>query len=351
MAHHQPKRAVHFVGSYPANNVEAAMRAQIEHTPSIRFVSDGETGKRSNWVIDLIESYRDNPAFTLVKDGHWTSYTDCPEFTVAQGHVLTPKDFSLNYYDYAVQAWPVLQELRQEYKRPNLKLQIGIPHALDLTLFTMGLAGLQDATNFTVALQATLQQIEKIYEEFGDNVVFQIETPASLSVSLLPQDQLPPSLLPGALGKSIADLAAQAPTGAHFGIHLCLGDLGHESRGQLESRKPSVDLANAIAQNWPEGRTLEYIHEPIAAGQHPPLLNRDSYQALNQLQLPYGTHYIAGLVHEAASDADQRQVLRWVEEFTPKNIAIDIATACGLGRRTRQEAQDLAKRMNDLAQA
>ncbi len=351
MGHNQTKHAVHFVGSYPAGNIEAAMRAQIEQTPSVRFISDGETGDRANWVVSLIESYRHNSAFTLVKDGHWTSYTDCPEFAVSKDHTLTPKDFALSYSTYALQAWPVLQKLRQEYNRPDLKLQVGIPHALDLTLFTMGLAGLADPANLTVATQATLQQISRIYEELGNNVVFQIETPASLSVSLLPQDQLPPSLLPAALGKSIADLAAQAPSGAQFGVHLCLGDLGHESRGQLQTRQPSVNLANAIAQNWPHGRTLEYIHEPIAAGQHPPLLDRAAYESLSKLQLPVATHYVAGLVHEAASDEDQLRVLQWIKECAPKGLAIDIATACGLGRRDQQQAQQLVERMSTLAQA
>jgi len=179
--------------------------------------------------------------------------------------------------------------------------------------------------------------------------VFQIETPASLSVSLLPQDQLPPSLQPEILGKSIANLAAQAPAGACFGVHLCLGDLAHESRGQLANRKPSVDLANAIAKNWPQGRTLEYIHEPIAAGQYPPLLDKATYEPLNSLSLPKNAHYIAGLVQEKASADDQKQVLNWVESFVPDGIKVGIASACGLGRRTAEEAQHLAQHMAELA--
>jgi hypothetical protein len=347
----QNQRTVHYVGSYPADTCEQAMRAQIEQTPTVRFVSDGETGERANWVIALIESYRNNPAFSLAKDGRWTSYTDCPEFRVADGHSLEAKDFRLNYAAFAMQAWPILERLRQEYNRPDLKLQVGIPHALDLVLFTLGLTGLQDPHNFDVAVQATLGQIRALHAELGDNVVFQIETPASLSVSLLPQDQLPPSLQPEALGKSIADLAAQAPVGAHFGIHLCLGDLGHESRGQLASRQPSVDLANAIAHNWPKGRTLEYIHEPIAAGQHSPLLDKAAYESLADLSLPKDTYYIAGLVHEKATADDQKQVLGWVESFVPAGIKIGIASACGLGRRTTEEAERLTQRMAALAEA
>lgn len=348
-------RSVKFIGSYPAETGEEAMRAQIEYGGhNVLEVSDGETGERQNWIVDHISSYESNDAFVKTKPGGWTNYEDCPEFDVAPGHTLTPNDFRLQYHANAVRAWPTLAHLREAYDRPDLKLQVGVPHSLDMSLFTFGLARGLDPELSDKYAQATAEQIERIRNEpFGDEVVFQIETPASMSMALFPQDQLPSNLHPDMLGKSIGDLANRAPQESHFGVHLCLGDLGNESRGQLPNRAASVILMNAISRHvtWHGKQRLDYIHEPVAAGKNPPILDQQAYHELRDLRLHQGTRYIAGMVHEAQTFEQQKQVLAWIEGELPEGQTLGLAAACGLGRRSQQMATFIARRMTALARS
>lgn len=342
----------HFVGSYPADSAEQAMRDMIGYgSDALQYLGDGETGRRKNWVVEQIDSYYGNDAFVVVKDGSWTNYEDCPEFGISPGHTLRPQDFNLRYHSDAVESWPVFDRLRHEYDRPDLAFQVGIPHSLDMSLFTFGLANGLDPELLDAYTKATVQQMERIREEsFGDEVVFQIETPASMSMALFPQDQIPESLQPSGLSESIAELVNQAPEHSKFGIHLCLGDLGNESRGQLPDRTAAVTLINEIGNKaaW-QSQKLEYVHEPHAAGKNPPILDKVSYQALANLRLPEGTRYIAGMVHESQSLDNQKQVLTWIKEALPESQTLGIATACGLGRRSLKLARFVGQRMYTLA--
>jgi hypothetical protein len=349
------QHSVHFVGSYPAESAEAAMYDMASiGGDALSQMSDGETGLRKDWVVAQIESYCNNPAFELVKDGHWTSYEDCPVFKVTEGHELAPEDFGLRYHADAVASWSAFERVRNELNRPDLKFQVGIPHFLDMSLFTFGAdnwAGLDPAL-VEAYRQATVDQIKAIRNEpFGDQVVFQIETPVSLSMSFFPQEALPPQLHPHALGESIAELAALTPKDTAFGVHLCVGDLGNKGRGIPASRAASVRLMNEMSAPgvWPEERPLLYIHEPDAAGDEPPIVDSAVYEDLRDLRLPKDTRYIAGMVHERASIEDQRTVLGYIVDALPENQALGLAAACGLGRRSLTVAQGIGERMVELA--
>lgn len=347
------QHSVHFVGSYPGETAEAAMRDMLSiGGDALSQMSDGETGLRKDWVVAQIESYRKNPAFELVQDGHWTSYEDCPSFKVAEGYQLAPDDFGLRYHTDAVASWPAFQAVREEYNRPDLKFQIGIPHSLDMSLFSFGLERGLDPALLDAYRQATIDQIKAICDEpFGDQVVFQIETPASLSMSFFPQEALPPQLHPRALGESIAELAALSPKGTAFGVHLCVGDLGNKGRAMPESRAASVRLMNEMSAPgvWPEEMPLLYIHEPDAAGNKPPIVDNAVYEDLRDLRLPKGTRYIAGMVHERQNMEDQRRVLGYIADALPDDQELGLAAACGLGRRSLSAARFIGERMVELA--
>lgn len=347
------QHSVHFVGSYPAESADGAIYDMTYiGGEGLSQVSDGETGARKNWVVNQIESYRDNPAFELVRDGHWTSYDDCPEFKVADGHILSPDDFGLRYHADAVASWRTFDHVRRELGRPDIKFQVGIPHALDMSLFTFGMERGLDPGLERVYTQATLRQIEAIRDEpFGDEVVFQIETPATMSSLLLPPKDLPPKLHLQELGQGLAWLAAQAPAETEFGVHLCVGDLGNEARAQFASRASAVMMANTISVEWPHDKKLLYIHEPIAAGKKPPIVDEQAYSGLQHLALGQETRYIAGMVHERQPIDEQRQVLAYIKDALPEGQALGLAAACGLGRRSWQAARKVGRRTTALARS
>jgi hypothetical protein len=97
-----------------------------------------------------------------------------------------------------------------------------------------------------------------------------------------------------------------------------------------------VLLANAIVKAWPAGRPLEFIHAPFAAANKVPRTDAVWYAPLQKLQLPAQTRFIAGFAHEDQDIEDQRRIRTMIERLVGREV--DVATSCGLGRRTRPAA-------------
>lgn len=318
------------VGSIPAEDAGQAMsQALTELGPHLRYLPDGETGERDRWIVSMIETLRAHPDLRVRREGSWANYSDQLNFAVRRGHTLRGDRMDFGIVAAWQASWPVFSKLRDEAGRPDLAFQVGIPGDLDMALFSLGLTGpFRHRRAFTEALA---RQIGEIVAAAGDNVLFQIEVPAELVfVTKAPGPARPP--LAHWLGGVVANLAAQAPAGTRFGVHLCLGDLGHQALGRLRDAGPLVLLGNAIAARWPSGRPLEYLHAPLAAGDEPPVSAPAFYRPLTGLKLPTQTRFVAGLLHEAR-DVDQlRPILAQVD--TALGRPADVAAACGLGRRT-----------------
>ena len=310
----------------------------------LHTLPDGETGERKNWIIHIVESFRSHPDLAVAREGDWSDYERIPRFKVKAGRSFTSAGLDLGYAREFHKSYPTFKALREKSHRPDLAFQVGIPSDLDMTLFTFGPSGILSQRH--VFTEATVRDIETIHREAGDDVVFQIEVPAELVFVA----QMPPPLRPLVaryMAGGIRRLASQAPEGSRFGIHLCLGDMNHRALATLKDVGPVVQLANAIAARWPANRSLEYIHAPFAAANVPPTLDPGWYAPLANLRLPKWTRFIAGCVHEELGVEDQQAVLALIEEQVGHRV--DVATACGLGRRTPKEATAAMERMGALA--
>jgi hypothetical protein len=114
-------------------------------------------------------------------------------------------------------------------------------------------------------------------------------------------------------------------------VHLCLGDLNHESMAGMRDIPPAVLVANELAAAWPSDRTLEFIHVPFAAAEEPPTFDQACYQPLTQLDITQPVRFFAGCIHESLSSDKQVELLRLIEDRAGREV--DVAAACGLGRR------------------
>ena len=59
------------------------------------------------------------------------------------------------------------------------------------------------------------------------------------------------------------------------------------------------------------------------------------YAPLTDLALPAETRFIAGFLHESLDTAAHRELLGRIERLTGREV--DVAAACGLGRRDTDE--------------
>ena len=299
----------------------------------LHTLPDGETGGRRNWIIHIIEALRNHPDFELVREGDWSDYDKIPRFKVAAGKRLSADALNLGHFAAFQANYETFKALRAKHGLDGLAYQVGIPGDLDLALFVFGPAGI--LTRRRPFTEATVREIAAIHAVGGDHVVFQIEVPAELVFVA----QMPPPMRPLVaryMARGICRLARLSPAGARFGIHLCLGDMNHRALARLTDVGPVVQLANAIARGWSAEHRLDYIHAPFAGANLPPVLDDGWYSPLAKLSLPTGTRFVAGCIHEDLSVSDQQKVIELIERGV--GARVDLATACGLGRRERAAA-------------
>jgi hypothetical protein len=235
--------------------------------------------------------------------------------------------------------------VRAEFGRPDLPFQAGVPGDFDTAFFTLGpVDGLRHLRAFT---EMTLREVREVKELAGDEAVFQIEVPVELVMMIKAPARVRP-LLASRLAEGVLRIARNSPAGTRFGVHLCVGDLNNRPLAEMEDVSPLVLLANALARRWPAGRPLLYVHAPLAAADKPAPLRARYYEPLRDLELPSGTDFVAGFVHEGQDLPDQRRVRELVD--TAVGHPVDVAAACGLGRRSREDAERNLQQTAELAE-
>jgi hypothetical protein len=196
--------------------------------------------------------------------------------------------------------------------------------------------------------EATVAEVRAIFAEAGRDVVFQIEVPFELVfVARAPRAVRP--VAAWLLARAVTGIARDAPAGVRMGVHLCLGDMNHKALVGMKDMSPVVELANAIVRGWPSGRDLEFIHAPFSGASQPPPLDPAYYAPLSKLRLAPQTRFIAGFVYEHQSLEEQTRLLEVIEDAAGRPV--DVSAACGLGRRSLQEAIASMQRARTLARA
>jgi len=328
-------RRAHLVGSIPGTTAAEAMEAALNRlAPYLLTLSDGETGARSGWIGACIRNMAANPDVELVAVGRgdFSSYEDVPQYRLRDGATLNAANVEacLPYEAAFTASYPVFGELRARHGRPDLPFQVGIPGQLDLAVDAFGFEVGFDPRYYQPSLEATTAQVSKIAAAGGDDVVFQLETPAAL-IAVASADETAAAGTARQIAAMTVQLPAAVPEGTRFGVHLCLGDLNHKSLANMRDITPAVLVANELAAAWPPGRTLEFVHVPFAAAEEPPTFDPGFYEPLSQLDIPESVRFVAGCIHESLSSDAQVDLLRLIESHLGREA--DVAAACGLGRR------------------
>ena len=317
--------------------------------PHLNRMSDGETGDRALWVTISMDALRANPDIEEIHDGGWTDYDDLALWKVREGVTMNPDNVRLPYARAFDASFTPFKVLRERFGRPDLKFQVGIPLPGDIALYSFGEGIFTDPEPVEAFTEATLREIREIVAAGGDDVIFQLET----CLALVAVAQAEPSEQPALatqMAKYLTDIAARSPEGTRFGTHICLGDFHHKAIATMTDVRPAVLVANALVEGWPEGRILEYVHAPFAAANEPPIEDESFYAPLVDLKLPDDTRFVAGFVHESLELDEHRRLLGRIEGLLGREV--DIAAACGLGRRpSEDEAWDAMSKSKALIES
>ena len=247
------------------------------------------------------------------------------------------------YDTFALRSWPYFERLRASTGRPDLRMQVGLPTGFGAAASLLGpLRALRHAPAFAACVA---REANRAAPAIGaGNLLFQIEAPAEVVVA----HRLPRPAV-GVPAGSVVDLVRRLPAEVPVGIHLCFGDLNNTAAVIPSRFGRLVAFTNALARRWPPTHDLAYVHLPFAAGTSPAPTGPTAYRALRRLGLPPGTRLVAGFVHEQPPLETLEALLATIEQA--RGAQVDIATACGLGRRTPEVADELIHRCHHLATA
>ncbi len=296
------------------------------------------------WVVD--QCAKDTENWQIIKD----QVTNESGFPIDYHHSVklkakhSPKNIDpvlhFGYHEHFQRSYAIFKEIREQFGLSGLRFQVGIPTGLGLAF---GMLNPIDAFRYSDAFNRRLAlEVNEITKQAGDDVVIQIELPIELSLA----QNLPKFMVNQAL-RSIWGLVRRFENNPQGGVHLCWGDLNNKAFTQAKTLEKAVHYMNHMVQKWPNTAKLEYLHLPIGQGDVPPSLDEKFYEPLKQLQLPEDIRFIAGIVHEKRSLEELKSILKLVESARGK--IIDVASACGLGRRDAEVATHLLKLTQQLA--
>lgn len=338
-------RPLHFVGTLPQfTSAEHALRWQRDElVAQTRSWFGGETGARSQWFVPVVKRLQTAAKVHTKKNGSWSDYDDVDRLAVRRGARLTPDDIPLRIADDFRDEHEVLCSIIGS--PPTKPIQVGIPGYLDMALFTFGPVGLvKYARTYRRALS---RQIEAIETTNPGGAVFQLEVPFAL-IALATLPRRVQRAAAGVLARLVLAQVRNAPPGTCFGVHLCLGDLGHHALRQLKDTAPLAYLTTALVRSWPRHTTLDFVHLPLSGGEKTPSTAAAFYAPLRRLR-GLDVPLVAGFAHEHQSLEEQLCALRLVETALDRRVGI--ATSCGLGRRSPAGASAAIERMLELARS
>ena len=360
MAESDNGRRVLLVGSLPYQDEASAMARAVELIQDrLIALPDGEVGERSErfpngdrsaWIVGLIERLKaDTELFDVVNPGQTNELGLPGDFkSLARLRpVVKPDELGqrlyLGYDQFALGSWPHLQQLRETAGNRGLRLQVGFPSALDAAFIMLGPKRV--LRYYPAYAAAMARESETIVRELGaENLLFQVEAPAEVLMA----HKLPKPLTRLTV-RPVLNLVRQLDPQVPIGIHLCYGDLNNEAAIAPKGFGRLVHFTQQLVNRWPSSHSLAYVHLPFAAGTSPPPTNAKAYHPLRDLKLPPDTRLVAGFVHEQMSTQEQTELLRVIEEA--RGGPVDVATACGLGRRPTETADQLLQRCAVLAAA
>ncbi|MFJ5984425.1 hypothetical protein [Lentzea sp. NPDC092896] len=331
-----PARRVHLVGSLPqplCADPTTALRWQLD-TVGAASLRSLVWEPDPNWIRDYVLGLTSARCLQVRRGGNYADYTDPRYYRVRRGFELDAQELALGREHALAEAMAVREQLLFEYT-PDLlpPQQVGVPHALDLALFTLGNPAA--VVHWMRVFQTVVaREVSACAYKWGTDFEVQLESPAILALLHRAPAWARPALA-RRLARQVVDLLAEAPHSIRWVVHLCYGDLDHKPLFQPRNLAPVVLFANALA-DWCDRREVRVplIHFPMAVGEDPPSQDVEFYRPLRRLHRDVGV--IAGLVAEHHRE-ETVAVLSLVEALLGGPVTA-IAAACGLGRRPADAA-------------
>jgi hypothetical protein len=333
-------RGVYLVGSVPlADATEVFTAVAGKAGQGLRWLPDGETGSRRNWLPWLEPIFKEHPQLEPTWKTYVRIYENLPN---VQYRVKPGVDIKSVRFDNL--PFPrIASESFREFTR--LKEAGVIPPAVKMQITLAGI-------NSVIRRFVVEEQQEALAALYEHGLCAEIRRIADT----LPRDQIAiqwdvasavfqyiEAGTPTRYGKTPeemvdtfstwhARLGDAVPEGVDLLFHLCYGDANHRHSIEPASTRWLVAFANQLTTKVK--RSIQAIHMPV-----PRARNDDAYFApLKDLRLKPGTELVLGLVHYTDGVDGTRARMASADRYARDYM---IGTECGFGRRAPETISKL----------
>jgi hypothetical protein len=334
-------RGVHFTGSFPAADAEAAFRTISGALGDrLRRIPDGETG-RPGFVITQTSVFAGHPDFTATQAPHHPVFADMTVYTPRDGVDASTLRFdhgALGYARDARDSYDIFRRLKAEQVIPErVRFQVSLPTpgtVLSIVLAPSAVPLVEPA--YEAALLAEVDEIIEMVP--ADELAIQWDAPTEVHI-LSGVTSMEPWWTDVRAGvvERLGRLGSRVPAPVELGYHLCFHSadplMAKEyglPEGMRIERNSTLPDASLWADLIPElcakvDRSMNFIHLPV-----PRSVDDDYLAPLGQVELPPGLDLYLGLAYYADGVEGTRRRLetaqRAVREF-------GVSTPCGWGPR------------------
>jgi hypothetical protein len=325
-------RNVHLIGSVPladARTVFETVSAVLG--PRLRWIPDGETGPRSDWVMSLEPVFAAHPALEPAPEGFQLHAHARKNRRYRLRPGKSPQDLTFDnllYADIAKESYAVFAELKRQGKVPaHAKFQIDLvpAHSTIWLFLDDSLHGVVDPI-YNAAVKREIDKIAAALPHAEIGIQFDV---ASAVFARLERNEA------SAYGRTkeemqdtfagiLIDLGNHVPADIDLLFHLCYGDAGHRHVVEPTDMGDMVAFTNRLMRGL--SRNVQLVHMPVPRDR----TDEAYFAPLRALALKPETELCLGLVHYTDGIEGTRRRMAVAEKFVAD---FSIATECGFGRR------------------
>lgn len=341
---------VYLVGSVPrASTREVFCEVCAAVGLRLRWLPDGETGERLDWVAGLEGVFANHPA--LEKSGRefrlHANATPRTRYTLKPGRTASDLAFGdLGYARDAIASYAEFESLKRAGVIPaRVKFQVDlVPAHSVLWLFLEDDLHAAADPVYNHAVMAELDAIASAIPH--DQLAIQFDVASAVFARL---ERVEASSYGGSkeemqetFSRILVEFGNRVPAGVDLLYHLCYGDSNHKHAVEPTDAGDMVEFANRVSRQI--SRDINLFHMPV------PRERKDAayFEPLKNLAMRPESALCLGLVHHtdglAGTLARMAMARNYVKDFL-------VGTECGFGRREPGTIAELLKIHAEAAEA
>lgn len=333
-------RTVYFVGSIPLASSEEVFTTLAKAVGgNLRWMPDGETGERSDWITWLEPIFANAPA--LEPSGRifrvHPGANPSTRYTLKPGKSAQDVHFeNLFYADHAIESFHTFKAQKKKGLVPeHVKFQVDlVPAHSVLWLYVED--DIQAALD-PIYNSAVKREIDKIAAAIpSDELAIQFDVASAVFARLERNEASSYGATKAETQQKfsdiLVDLSNHVPVDIDLLFHFCYGDANHKHVVEPTDMSDMVDMANQLSQRV--RRPIQLIHMPVPRDR-----SDDAYfTPLKRLKLQKSCQLCLGLVHYTDGLPG---TLRRLATASRHASGFAIATECGFGRRPPETIPEL----------